>query len=528
VKRTIISLAIIIFLVSAIRVPLLGIPFERDEGEYAYIAWRIGHHELPYRDWVDQKPPGIFWVYRMALSLPIEPIRAVHLMGLVFSAASACALFFLASRFVKRFWAIISAILFAILSADPLMEGTAANTELFMLLPLILSQLALFSAVSEERRKTSLAILAGALTGIAIAFKQVAIVNWPLLCFSYWLFVAGTGRLRKTFYFAAWSAAGVAAIWVFIGSYFMLRHGLNDFIYDVFTHNLEYIKTIPWSVRLNYCIGTLKTLSGSQMLVWIFSAIGFMMLCISKQTKIFLFLAGGTIASMVGVSISGYFFPHYFQQLLPVLCLTAALGAGELESGSFWKVIPAWSRRTALGLALFILPVIVVYPFIFEYSPKEAVRKIYLGNSFFAEASDLGARIAQITRPDDRVFIFGAEPEVLFYAQRLSATRYIFLFPLYGPYSDAKTRQMQTADEVSASHPAAALYLPNGLFFSPGSEQFFTKWSQAYFRDNFRVDTFLAMDQSAVIQLVPVTAIQQAPASDDRRIAGALLVRNSK
>ena len=93
-KWTILSVAIIIFLTAAIRVPLLNIPFERDEGEYAYIAWRLGHHELPYRDWIDQKPPGIFWVYRLALNLPLDPIRSVHFMGLLFSAASACALFF--------------------------------------------------------------------------------------------------------------------------------------------------------------------------------------------------------------------------------------------------------------------------------------------------------------------------------------------------------------------------------------------------------------------------------------------------
>ena len=74
VKWTGLCLAIIVLLTMAIRLPLLDIPLERDEGEYAYIAWRLGHHELPYRDWVDQKPPGIFWVYRLALDLPFESI----------------------------------------------------------------------------------------------------------------------------------------------------------------------------------------------------------------------------------------------------------------------------------------------------------------------------------------------------------------------------------------------------------------------------------------------------------------------
>src|SRR5271154_3815979 len=99
-KWTILCITAIILFTALIRTPLLPIPLERDEGEYAYIAWRLDHHELPYRDWVDQKPPAIFWVYKLALNLPLESIPAVHLMALLFSAASACSLFFLSLRFM--------------------------------------------------------------------------------------------------------------------------------------------------------------------------------------------------------------------------------------------------------------------------------------------------------------------------------------------------------------------------------------------------------------------------------------------
>src|SRR5262249_55634973 len=139
--QTILLAASLGLIVTAIRAPLLPIPLERDEGEYAYIAWRLRHDELPYRDWVDQKPPAIFYVYRFALSLPLKPICAIHLVGLLFSAASVCALFGLGLRFVEPFWAWVSAALFALLCVDPLVQGTAANTELFMLCPLVLSQI---------------------------------------------------------------------------------------------------------------------------------------------------------------------------------------------------------------------------------------------------------------------------------------------------------------------------------------------------------------------------------------------------
>ena len=53
-----VALAVLAF--AALRTPLLAVPLERDEGEYAYIAQRMLAAELPYRDAFDQKPPGVF------------------------------------------------------------------------------------------------------------------------------------------------------------------------------------------------------------------------------------------------------------------------------------------------------------------------------------------------------------------------------------------------------------------------------------------------------------------------------------
>jgi 4-amino-4-deoxy-L-arabinose transferase-like glycosyltransferase len=204
-------LALIVLLTAAVRVPCLDYPFERDEGEYAYIAWRLAHDELPYRDWVDQKPPGIFWVYRAARALPVDPIRAVHFMGLLFAAASACALFFLARRFLSDRWATLAAALFALLRADPIINGLAANTELFMLLPLIVSLLAFFAALDPPSpafwrgtpRRALWPVICGALTGIPIAFKQVGAVNWVFLLAMFPVFAPPENRWRQTFSFAA-------------------------------------------------------------------------------------------------------------------------------------------------------------------------------------------------------------------------------------------------------------------------------------------------------------------------------------
>ncbi len=525
VKPALLAVTAIVLLTAAIRAPALAVPFERDEGEYAYIGWRLGYGELPYRDWIDQKPPGIFWVYRAALALPLNSIVSVHFAALVVSAVTACALYFLAGQFMSRRWATAAALLFAVLSADPLAQGTVANTELFMLCPLTLSQLAFFKAMEEGRRgRIPLAVVCGALTGIAVAFKPVAAVNWLFLIAMSPLFASRGSRLRGALAFAGWSTAGAATVWAGIVAYFALRHGLADLVYNVFTHNLEYIQVMPWSQRIARLGRTLSSLSRSESAIWVFAATGFVALGKTGKWKELVFLGGWTAASIIGASASGYFFAHYFQQVVPPLAVAAALGGEAIFNFRPWGVVPAWGRAVALGLLLAVLPAVAMVPFLFLYSPAEAVRKLYPGDAF-AEMPVLAARLAAATGAEDRVFVFGAEPEVLFYAKRVSATRYIFLFPLYGPYADARERQNATAEEVSAAHPAAAIVMPNRLFNSPGAEQFFSAWSQSYVQEHFTLDTCLTVDRRDVYHLVPAHD-GQASVAHGQTPLGGLFVRN--
>jgi Dolichyl-phosphate-mannose-protein mannosyltransferase len=523
--QTILLAAGIVLIVAAVRAPLLSIPLERDEGEYAYIAWRLGYNELPYRDWVDQKPPAVFYIYRLALSLPFESVRAIHFAGLLFAAASACALFFLGLQFMDRFWAWLGAALFALLGADPLVQGTAANTEIFMLCPLIFSQIAFFIAAAKNQRTVWLMVLAGALTGIAVMFKQVAIVNWFLLAAAYPIFARGEKRWRSAISFIAWSALGLLIVLALVLFYFWRHGGLHEFVDNVFAHNLQYIAGIGAPARVEYCWGTLTILARTQATVWAFAAVGLAGLFTSGRVKWSVFLVGWLITSSIGVSASGYFFPHYFQQLLPPLALAAAAGAEWFDAIKLWRIIPVWGRRVAVVLILTVLPAITLWPFLFTYAPAEAVRKIYPGN-FFAEMPEFAQRIENVTPPEAPVFIFGAEPELLFYAHRRSATRYIFLFPLYGPYGGVREKQTAAAVEIERARPLTAAYLPNALFFVPGTDQYFTQWSMSYLQENFYADTWLIADELGEARIETVAPGREGnPLPAGQQLIGAILTR---
>jgi len=460
-----------------IHLPLIDLPFERDEGEYAYIAWRMDFGEVPYLDWFDQKAPGIFWAYRLALALPGDPVTAVHGVAALFSACSAAALFLLALRLVGAAPAAVGAALFAWISADPLIQGTAANTEIFMLLPIILANLLFLQVVEEARPPPLRTLLVGLLVGLGVAFKQVAAVNAVFFVLAYPLLARGQRRPARLARFVGWTALGVALVWLPILASFQARGALEAMIDATFLHNLSYVGGSSLSTRIENLVETLAVLRRSQGVAWVLGLVGFVFLARGGRYRSALYLGGWALFSAVGVSASGQFFPHYFQQLL------------------------AFAPPAAIAVSFWLM------------SPTAAVRQIFPGNNFDMMPA-VAQEIASVTAPDDTVFIFGAEPEILFYAQRRSASRYIYLFPLFGPWPDALDRQRQVAQEVLEASPAAILFMPNASFFAEGNEQYLTRWLKEYVEEDYRLHATVGAGETAQ------TAIQRIEGGAPRMLEG--------
>lgn len=152
---------------------------------------------------------------------------------------------------------------------------------------------------------------------------------------------------------------------------------------------------------------------------------------------------------------------------------------------------PLWGRvslkaRVACVSAITLLPLVTVQLRFWELDPGAASRRIYPRNSFDLMPS-VAREIASVTRPEDTVLVFGAEPELLFYARRRSATRYIHLFPLFGPHPDALARQRSVADEITRSRPSAIVWVPNRMFFGPEKPQYLTEWVEDLIHRQYRL-----------------------------------------
>lgn len=478
-----VALVIGLFVI-ALRMPLMDLPLERDEGGYAFVAWRMLHGEMPYTDFFTQKPPGIFIAYHAALRLGGDSVVSFRAAAAVFAALSSVALFFLVRALLGFGAAVVSAVLLGFLSADPIIQGSIANTEVFMLPGLIAATAVFLKVVAASRAPAGASLAVGVLLGVAAAFKQVAAVNAVFFALVL-LFAAGSsagGRARRLVCFLGWATLGGLLVWGPIVLWLLWEGALAEAVDGILLHNLEYAQALPWSVQLEAISHYTRPLFPSQGPAWLLAAGGLAALAARKDRFPALFLGGWAVANAVGVSASGRYFPHYFQQLLPVV---AAAVSGLLLLPWPRAAVPR-RLRDAIVCALAVGPLAAVAASFWGLSPADAVERIYPANPFEAMPAIAG-EVAALTRPDDRVFVFGADPEILYYAKRRSATRYAHLFALFGSFSDVDERQRGVAAEIERAQPAAIVYVPSRMTSGGGRPHFLTEWVTALLERSYRL-----------------------------------------
>src|SRR2546430_3668370 len=127
-------LAIIVFgLVITIRIRLLGIPLERDEGEYAYAGQLMLQGIPPYNLAYNMKFPGTYAAYAVIMSIFGQTIAGIHLGLLLVNAASIVLVFFLGRRLVNYTAGIAAAASYSVLSVSPSEFGFAGHPTPFVM-----------------------------------------------------------------------------------------------------------------------------------------------------------------------------------------------------------------------------------------------------------------------------------------------------------------------------------------------------------------------------------------------------------
>ena len=491
-------LAVIVFgLVLAIRIRLLGIPLERDEGEYAYAGQLMLQGIPPYKLAYNMKFPGTYAAYAVIMSIFGQTILGIHLGLLLVNAITVALIFLLGRQLMDSTAGIAAATSYAVLSMSPSVLGLAAHATNFVMVFILGGTLLMLRLLESERHSFGRLSVSGLLFGIGALMKQPALLFIPFGAIHllwndvHQRFILKKILLRNLIF-------GVAAIVPFGITCLVLSYGgvFDKFWFWTVSYAAQYgtflmgeIYTGKWPLyRAMQVSGqSITEAIGMAWGLWALAGLG-LMVGLWKRTSrsSTTFLLGFLVFSALAVCQGFYFRPHYFIMVLPAVSLLVGVAISNLSDLLTSRMIvvrfaPLFLLGVTLGLLIFWDKKIF-----FAVSPVEACRMIY-PDSPFAESVKIADYLRDHTSPDDTIAVLGSEPEIYFYAQRHSATGYIYTYGLMEPQKYARQMHEEMIREIERDRPKYLISIV--MFYSwlwrPDSQRLIFTWANEYAAQNY-------------------------------------------
>jgi len=454
-----ICLAVILMFVALVRYRLLGIPLERDEGEYALIGQLILKGIPPYEMAYSMKLPGTSYLYALFMAVFGQSATGVHLGLLVVNLASILLVFFIGKKLLNETSALFSTASFALLSLSPGVFGFAAHATQFNALFGLCGLLALLQYA--ERPSWFRLAGSGFCFGLAFVMKQQAVFLMLFGLLAFWLIERQrepAERTKTALRFAGYSSAMVLPYLL------MLLTAWLTGTFDGFWHwTVEYagqyvgIKTgsDAWRLlNLNFP-GVIEGYG----LFWLTGLVGLAALFFPRTgvQHRWLILAFA-VFSFACVVPGLYFRQHYFIVFLPALALLVGVGLHFLEERLPQK---HWVRFLPLLFfaCMMVLAIVRHGTTFFKEDLNKMVARTYSPTNPFEASLEIGRFLGANSSERDKIAILGSEPQIYFYSKRLPATGFIYAYPLMEnqPYSLDMQRAMIA--EIEKARPKFMIFV---------------------------------------------------------------------
>ena len=485
------SLAIILIATAVIRIRLLDIPLERDEGEYAYAGQLILQGIPPYAQAYNMKLPGIYAAYAFIIAIFGQTHTAIHLGLLIINAATIAMVFLLTRRLFDSFAAIAAAAAFAMLSMGQMVLGVSANAEHFVILPAIAGIFLLLIAIDSRRYRHLFA--AGLLLGLCFLMKQHGAMFMAFAAIYWFVTEIRAKPLALKPLLLKGLTLGAGLILPFAITCLILWQAgvFEKFWFWTFEYASEYASAVPLSRGLRNLGHTLPAILSSAPLPWILSGIGLGALAFSEKYRRRIgFGLGLLVFSLLAICPGFYFREHYFILLLPVVALLAGLGTSFI----FSLLTRHRSAKTKIAVATVIAASVTLHtiakqkPFFFEYDPYRLARTSY-GVNPFPESIEIARYIEQNSEPTDTIAVMGSEPQIYFYSKRRAATAYLYTYALMETHQYAPKMQREMIGQIGRAKPKflISVRISHSWLNRPESDESIFHWLREFTRVHYEM-----------------------------------------
>lgn len=485
-------LVFIIIFFASIRIRLLNVPLERDEGEFAYMGQLILQGIPPYLSAYNMKLPGIYAVYALIMLVFGETIPGIHLGLIVANSAAIILLFILTRRLFSSNAALIAAGCYALLSIIPSFLGMSAHATQFIVPFVLGGVIFLLKAVESEKYLTL--FISGMLFGLALTIKQHAVFFIVFAVF-YFSVQMMSGRKRNWSRFLKGNLILVTGsalpLFLIIGAFLYKIDLFTKFWFWTFTYARQYVSIIPISEAPFIFKTIFLGIIDSSRLLWAIAGLGLTApFWNEKARSIRLFLYSFFIFSFLSICPGFYFRNHYFITLMPTISIFVGIvTVASLQwftRKKFMKVfqfIPIMIIITAMAI-----PVVKLRDYFFILTPVEACRYMY-GLNPFPESIEIAEYIRKDSKIGDTIAVLGSEPQIFFYANRKSATGYIYTYSMMEPHPYAAQLQRDMIREIETARPKYLIMInvSSSWLVGENSDQSIFKWANHYFEKNYKI-----------------------------------------
>lgn len=408
---------------------------DRDESLYLLVARSLLNGTPPYIEVWDNKPPGIFIIFYLAISFLGDSVVSIRILACFSVAITSYFLYKLGCLLNEnnKKIGLLSGILYLLFSLNN--DGVAANTEIFFA-PFVVITFYLFFKTKNYTYFTFLGL--GLLLGIAMQLKYVVFMDFIayLLIATHYLHfkIKNTNKFKILLSLNIFSSIGFILPFLAVALYFIGVGHFEEYIYATVIANSKYIDATEFSLS-NFLPAIIYQIY-INFLLYLCLLLSPIYIKYSKNTilkdKIILcYFIIWVSLTFIATLLSKRFIDHYYLQLLPPLCLLSSYIIIKTLDNKLLK-----NRYNLILISLItILLLLPVYPHLQKSTNVIINRYIKKQENWGDKESIVANYIKARITPSDYIYVVNYQPIIYYLVEGKLPTKYVFPSHLVSYYS---------------------------------------------------------------------------------------------